>query len=116
MRLPLKQGWQLVKQALKAWSDDYAPSMGAALSYYTVFSLAPVLLIVVSITGLVFGEEAARGEVFEQIAGLVGAESAQAIEQMLNSLRKPGRGVIGTVVGLVTLAQATVHAGCQLVQ
>jgi membrane protein len=95
--------WGLVKAAASAWVSDYAPSMGAALSYYTVFSLAPVLLIVVSVTGLVFGEEAARGEVFEQIAGLVGAESAQAIEQMLSALRKPGRGAIGTAVGLVTL-------------
>src|SRR5262245_32924519 len=95
--------WGLVKAAASGWVRDYAPSMGAALSYYTVFSLAPVLLIVVSVTGLVFGEEAARGEVFEQIAGLVGTESAQAIEQMLSALRKPGRGVVGTVIGLITL-------------
>ena len=96
--------WRLVKAAAKAWVEDYAPSMGAALSYYTVFSLAPVLLIVVSVAGLAFGEEAARGEVFEQIAGLVGAESAQAIELMLESLNKPERGALGTVIGLVALA------------
>jgi membrane protein len=95
--------WRLVKAAAKAWIEDYAPSMGAALSYYTVFSLAPVLLIVVSVAGLVFGEEAARGEVFEQIAGLVGAESARAIELMLESLNKPERGALGTVIGVVTL-------------
>ena len=59
-----KQGWTLVKAAVSAWIDDYAPSMGAALSYYTVFSLAPLLLIVISVAGLVFGEEAARGEIF----------------------------------------------------
>jgi membrane protein len=95
--------WGLVKAAASGWVHDYAPSMGAALSYYTVFSLAPVLLIVVSVTGLVFDEEVARGEVFEQIAGLMGTESARTIEQMLNSLRKPERGVVGTVVGVVTL-------------
>jgi membrane protein len=77
--------------------------MGAALSYYTVFSLAPVLLIVVSVAGLVFGEEAARGEVFGQIAGLVGTESAHAIEQMLDAVRKPERSAVGAVVGVVTL-------------
>ncbi|MCW5658025.1 MAG: YihY/virulence factor BrkB family protein [Burkholderiaceae bacterium] len=104
MRLhSIAEWWGLVKAAAGAWVRDYAPSMGAALSYYTVFSLAPMLLIVVSVTGLVFGEEAARGEVFEQIAGLVGTESARAIEQMLNSLREPERGVLGTVVGVVTL-------------
>jgi membrane protein len=95
--------WRLAKAAASGWVHDYAPSMGAALSYYTVFSLAPLLLIVVSVTGLVFGEEAARGEVFAQIAGLVGTESAQAIEQMLNSLSKPERGALGTVVGVITL-------------
>ncbi|HET9208448.1 MAG TPA: YihY/virulence factor BrkB family protein [Burkholderiaceae bacterium] len=95
--------WGLVRSAAAAWVADYAPSMGAALSYYTVFSLAPVLLIVVSVAGLVFGEEAARGEVFTQIAGLVGPESARAIEQMLNSLSKPERGAIGTAIGVVAL-------------
>jgi membrane protein len=95
--------WGLVRGAAAAWVKDYAPSMGAALSYYTVFSLAPVLLIVVSVAGLVFGEEAARGEVFAQIAGLVGTESARAIEQMLNSVNKPASGAIGTIAGLVAL-------------
>src|SRR5688500_10055438 len=100
----LRDWWRLVKAAAKGWVRDYAPSMGAALSYYTVFSLAPVLLIVVSVAGLVFGEEVARGEVFEQIAGLLGAEPARAIEQMLESLNKPERGALGTVIGVVTLA------------
>ncbi len=99
----LREWWQLVKAAAAGWVADYAPSMGAALSYYTVFSLAPVLLIVVSVAGLVFGEEAARGVVFEQIAGLVGAEPARAIEAMLQSLNKPERGVLGTAIGVVAL-------------
>jgi len=99
----LTEWWSLVKAAADGWVRDYAPSMGAALSYYTVFSLAPVLLIVVSVAGLVFGEEAARGEVFEQIAGLVGTESARAIEQMLDAVRKPERGAVGAVIGVITL-------------
>jgi len=99
----LGEWWSLVKAAALGWKRDYAPSMGAALSYYTVFSLAPVLLIVVSVAGLVFGEEAARGEVFAQIAGLVGDEPARTIEQMLNHLRKPERGVVSTVVGVIAL-------------
>lgn len=99
----LAEWWSLVKAAADGWVRDYAPSMGAALSYYTVFSLAPVLLIVVSVAGLVFGEEAARGEVFEQIAGLVGTESAHAIEQMLDAVRKPERGALGALIGVVTL-------------
>ena len=57
----MRRLWHLVKDSVSAWIDDYAPSMGAALSYYTLFSIAPLLLIVVAIAGLVFGPEAARG-------------------------------------------------------
>jgi membrane protein len=95
--------WALVKASVSAWSDDYAPSMGAALSYYSVFSLGPLLLIVVSIAGLVFGQDAARGEVFGQLRGLMGDDPAKAVEGLLASMNKPGRGVISTIVGLVVL-------------
>jgi len=77
--------------------------MGAALSYYTVFSLAPLLLIVVSIAGLVFGEDAARGEIFGQLAGLLGVDAAKAVEGVLTSLNKPAQGITGTVVGVGVL-------------
>jgi len=104
----LRAWWALVKQAANAWIDDYAPSMGAALSYYSMFSLAPLLLIVISIAGLVFGEEAARGEVFGQIRGLLGPESSQAVESVLASLNKPREGIASTVLGLgVLLVGAT---------
>jgi Virulence factor BrkB len=86
--------WRLVKQAGQAWVDDYAPSMGAALSYYSVFSMAPLLLIVISIAGLVFGEEAVRGEVFVQLQSVLGSDTAKAIEGLLASVRKPEQGVL----------------------
>lgn len=83
--------WGLFKQIATSWSDDYVPSMGAALAYYTMFSLAPLLLIVVSVSGLVFGEDAARGEIQAQLQGL------------LVSVREPAQGVTATAVGLVLL-------------
>ena len=95
--------WSLVKAAVSAWIDDYAMSMGAALSYYTVFSLAPLLLIVISVAGLVFGAEAARGEVFAQIHGLVGADGARAIEDLLFRVSQPRTGIAGTLIGAVVL-------------
>ena len=95
--------WAMIKTALSSWLDDYAPSMGAALSYYTVFSLAPLLVIVVSLAGLVFGAEAVRGEVFGQIAGLMGPQAALAVEEMLTHVSQPGTGVAGTVIGVVVL-------------
>jgi membrane protein len=95
--------WTLLKKSVASWKEDYAPSMGAALSYYTVFSLAPILLIVIAVAGLVFGQDAARGALFEQIAGLMGAEAARAIEDMLASVNKPKQGAWATAVGVVLL-------------
>jgi membrane protein len=99
----MAKGWLLVKQAATAWIDDYAPSMGAALSYYTVFSLAPLLLLVISIAGLVFGAEAARGALFGQLAGMMGVTAAGAIQDLLTSVSKPQSGVVGTLVGVALL-------------
>ena len=95
--------WPLVKQSVTSWSDDYAPSMGAALAYYTVFSIAPLLLIVISIAGLIYGEDAARGAIFTQISGLVGAEGATAIQGLLKSVNKPSESIVATVIGVGTL-------------
>jgi membrane protein len=93
----------MVKTAGAAWVADYAPSMGAALAYYSVFSLAPLLLIVISVAGLVFGEEAVRGEVFAQLQGLLGSDAAQAVQGLLSSVSQTDEGILGTVIGLVLL-------------
>jgi membrane protein len=107
-RRSLAEWWALVKRAASAWSDDYAPSMGAALSYYTVFSLAPLLLIVISIAGLVFGADAARGEIFGQLRELMGVDAARAVEAVLVSVSKPASSVAATLIGVgVLLVGAT---------
>lgn len=95
--------WGLVKQVATSWLDDYVPSMGAALAYYTMFSLAPLLLIVVSVAGLVFGEDAARGEIQAQLKDLMGESGAGAVQGLLASVREPGEGLTATAVGLVLL-------------
>lgn len=95
--------WGLVKQIARSWSDDYVPSMGAALAYYTMFSLAPLLLIVVSVCGLVFGEDAARGEIQAQLRDLMGDQGAGAVQGLLASVREPAEGLTATAVGLVLL-------------
>lgn len=78
--------------------------MGAALSYYTAFSLSPLLIIVIAIAGLLFGPEAVEGYIVEQIGGLIGEETGRAIQAMIESSRKPAAGIIGSVVGVLTLA------------
>jgi membrane protein len=101
--LQLRAWWPLVRDAVSSWSDDGAPSMGAALSYYTMFSVAPLVLIVVSVAGFVFGEDAARGEVFEQLAHLIGNDGAHAVQGLLQNANKPADSLVATVVGLVVL-------------
>jgi membrane protein len=99
----LSQQWQMIKAAVKAWVDDYAPSMGAALSYYTLFSLAPLLIIVIAVAGMVFGQEAAQGEIVAQLRGIMGEEGAMAVEGMLKAAREPAKGVVATIVGIAIL-------------
>jgi len=93
----------LVKQSITAWMDDYAPSMGAALSYYTVFSLAPLLLLVIAVAGLVFDTDVARSQVIGQIGGLIGPEGSAAIEGLLKSASHPAQSLMASIVGIVTL-------------
>lgn len=101
--MTLNHFWILSKAAASSWVDDYAQSMGAALAYYTMFSVAPLLLIVISIAGLVFGVEAARGEIVGQLQGLMGQQGALAVQGLLESVNKPAKSVTATVVGLILL-------------
>jgi membrane protein len=98
-----REFWSLMKQSIQAWSDDYAPSMGAALAYYTAFSLAPLLLLVIAIAGVVFGQEAARGEIIGQLRGLLGEPGARTIEELLTSASQPHASAVASLVGVVTL-------------
>ena len=110
----LPRVWQLVKRTYTKWSEDHAPALGAALSYYTVFSLAPLLLIVIAVAGLVFGQEAAQGQLMGQIEGLVGEESAKAIQGMIDAARKPTAGIVATVIATVMLLVGATGVFAQL--
>ena len=93
----------LVKDAASAWVEDRAASMGAALSYYSVFSVAPLLLIVIAVAGLVFGQEAAQGAIIGQLQGLLGDSGAEIVQQMLKSVSEPKDGAVATVTGVLLL-------------
>ena len=100
----LKSGFGMLKESFQEWKDDDALSLGAALAYYTIFSLAPMLLIAISVAGLVFGREAAQGELVGQMRGLVGQQGAEAIQTMVANAGKQGSGgVLGTILGIVTI-------------
>jgi membrane protein len=103
MPLDLPLYWVLLKQVFHAWLDDDVPSMGAALAYYTLFSLAPLLLIVISVAGLVFGQEAARGEIALQLRALMGEPGADAIQALLVSVGQPAESTWATLLGVLLL-------------
>jgi len=99
----LRRIGKVLGKAGNAWIDDHAQSMGAALSYYTVFSIAPLLLIAISVAGLVFGQDAARGAVVEQLQGLIGQSGAQAVQDLLKNVSRPSEGIVATITGVVVL-------------
>jgi membrane protein len=94
---------QLIWGVVGRWSEINAPRLGAALSYYTMLSIAPLLVVCIAIAGMVFGEQAARGQIVGQIHGLVGPQGGQAIQTMLENAHKPGAGLLAGLFGILTL-------------
>ena len=94
----------MLRKAASAWMEDQAPTLGAALAYYTVFSLAPLLIIAISIAGLAFGREAAQGQIFIQLRDLLGDAGGKAIQDMVqNANARPTTGLVATLIGFLTL-------------
>jgi membrane protein len=102
-KVGIKTIWILIKETYLEWSEDKAPRLGAALAYYTLFSIAPLLIIVIAIVGFAFGQQVVQGEVVDQIGGWVGQDSARVIQKMIESTREPTSGIVATVVGVLTL-------------
>jgi membrane protein len=103
----VKALWGIVRQASEAWLDDRAPRIGAAIAFFTALSLAPILVIALVIAGLVYGEEAARGEVASQLAGLVGEEAATTVEGAVATSRAPQASAALVVSLLILFVGAT---------
>lgn len=93
----------LLRDAFHEWTADKAPRLGAALAYYSIFSVAPLVIIAVAVAGLAFGEAAARGQVSVEVRDTVGPAAAAAIEDVIAHTHRDGTGVWATVVGVVTL-------------
>ena len=105
---------QLLRQAFRDWMNDNAGRLGAALSYYTLFSLAPLLIVAIAVAGLVFGREAAQGQIVAQLQGLVGDAGARAVQEMIENSRQPSSGILATVIGVVTLLLGATGAFAEL--
>jgi membrane protein len=106
--------WRLLSETASEWMRDHSSRRGAALAYYTIFSLAPILILAIAIAGLFFGEEAARGEIVLQIGGLIGADGARAVQAMIENAARPGAGLMAAAVGLATLLIGATSALAEL--
>lgn len=99
----LKTIWELLKETYSDWSEDKASRLAAALAYYTIFSIAPLLIIIIAVTGLVFGREAAQGQIEAQIQGLIGDQGAELVQEMVEGASNESTGVIASLIGVATL-------------
>lgn len=102
--LPIKELLGLLKETVNEWIDDKAPRLGASLAFYTLLSLAPLLVVIIAVAAIVYGREAALGQLVWQIQDLVGPDGAKAIQGMIQSAYKPGTGALASLLGLLTLA------------
>src|SRR4051794_12529231 len=99
----LSTGWETLKETVTGGWEDNAPRLGAALAFYTLLSLAPLLVVVTAIAGLTFGKEAAEGRLVAEIQDLVGPEGAHAIQALLVNAHTGGGSGLATAISLVVL-------------
>ncbi|MDI1258328.1 YihY/virulence factor BrkB family protein [Aquabacterium sp.] len=99
----LRQPLQILVKAVIRWSDDRGPQLGAAIAFYTMFAVAPLLVVAIAIAGAVFGEDAARGQIVGEIEGLVGQAAAKSIEAMIESAWRHPNGLWASLLGVATL-------------
>jgi membrane protein len=103
----LSATWLLLKDTVTGFIDDEALSRGASIAYYTLFSIAPVLLVVIAIAGIAFGREAAEGAIVDQLSVMMGHRTAEALQGMIESAAKPREGTVATIIGVIVLLVAT---------
>jgi membrane protein len=110
----MRGAFSLLRQAFADWNQDNAGRLGAALSYYTLFSLAPLLIVAIAVAGLVFGRDAAQGQIVTELRGLVGEAGARAVQDMIENSRQPAAGLLATGIGVVTLLLGATGAFAEL--
>src|ERR1700757_2499920 len=110
----MRNAWRLVKTTIDKWIEHKDARQGAALAYYSVFSIGPLMVIAIGIAGLAFGQEAARGEVRGQLSGMLGQSAAAAIDSMLARANKPQQGLLATGVGIAVLLFSALGVVVQL--
>ncbi|MBC7396723.1 MAG: YihY/virulence factor BrkB family protein [Bdellovibrionales bacterium] len=114
MKVKITDEWKILNSAFKGWSDDNATTLAGALAYYTIFSIAPLILITVAVAGLFFGKEASQGEIYRSMSGLLGSEGAKGVQSFVEGSAVKSTGIIATIIGIVTLLLGATSAFAQL--
>jgi membrane protein len=114
MKVRVPQFFKLFWAALKGWSKDDVPRLGASLAYYTLFAISPILVIAIAIAGSVFGPDAVSGQIVTEIDGLIGRQGAEAVQTILQSAHRNPTGTFAVIIGTITLFVAASGAFLEL--
>jgi membrane protein len=110
----IRRGWAVFRGGLKGWWNDNVPRLGASLAYYTLFAIAPVLIVAIGIAGLVFGPDAVRGQIVHQVDDLIGMEGGRAVQALLQGASNHSAGVLATIIGSITFLLGATGAFLEL--
>src|SRR5690606_5545067 len=104
----------LTRDSVKAWQEDYAASLGAAIAFYTAFSIAPLMIIIIAIAGYVWGEDAVRGELIRQLGSVVGSDAAAGIQALIRNADRPHQGITATFISVGILVWGATRVFAEL--
>lgn len=99
----IKNIFHLLKQTYTAFTDDRGLKLSASLAYYTIFSIAPMLIVLISVTGIFYGQEAVQGKIFSQLNDFIGNQSAAQVQDILKQMQLSGKGTFAIITGVITL-------------
>ena len=102
-KISFKGIWEVLKNSFKGFGDDKITKMSSSLAYYTIFSMAPLLIIIISLSGIFLGQDAAEGKVYGQLAAFVGANTASQLQEMIKNASLSGKSVTAAIIGIATL-------------
>ena len=102
-KVTFKGIWEVLKKSFKGFSDDKVTKLGGSLAYYTIFSMGPLLIVIISMASLIFQREAIEGQVYEQLKGFLGEDTAITLQEIIKKAAINGKGVVAVIIGAVTL-------------
>ena len=102
-KVTFKRLWKVLKNSFKGFSNDRITKMSSSLSYYTLFSMAPLLIIIISLSGIFLGQDAAQGKIYDQLSNFIGSNAASQLQTMIQNASLSGKSKFAAIIGIVTL-------------